>query len=249
VIGACRDAADRWFTGVVCASGTVARPGGPDAATGGLPAVDATTRAAEQVAAADLGGYGAVVLLGHPSDGLRASPRRDAVVEEVADLVARCAPATVLTHDLADRHATHVAVAGITVDALRRLPAGSRPGRLLACEGWRSLDWLAEGERVHLDVTGHEDLAVDLLAAHASQVAAKRYDRAAAGRRRANATFADPLAPDDRTEVVLAMDLTPLVVDDRLDPVAFLQAALARSATEAGDRLRALRPRAPHDGR
>lgn len=231
VIGACRRDPARSFTGVVCASGAV------EAGVGGLPPVTAGTRRLEQAAAADLGRYGAVAMLGHASASLRGDPGRADVVAEVADLLGRCRPDVVYTHDLADRHATHVAVATIVVDALRTLSPEARPRRLLACEGWRSLDWLDEDERVHLDVTGHEELARDLLATHASQVAAKRYDVAASGRRRANATFADPRSLDRSTELVLAMDLTALLADDDLDPAALVDDALGRFRDRVLSRL------------
>ena len=39
----------------------------------------------------------------------------------------------------------------------------------------------------------------------------KRYDLAAAGRRKAQATFADAYSPDQAQEVVLALNLLPLL--------------------------------------
>jgi LmbE family N-acetylglucosaminyl deacetylase len=143
------------------------------------------------------------------------------------DEVLRAArPTRVYLHDLTDLHPTHVAVARLTLDALRALPAGRRPSRVVACEGWRSLAWLDPARRVALDVTGHEPLARALLACFASQLGAKGYADAAPGRRRANASFGDPHHRDAAREVVFGMDLTPLVADPTLDPAAFVLALI-----------------------
>ena len=196
IIGACRDDPARWFTGVVCTDGAGSVPpadGGPAG-----PAALAERRAAEQRAAADLGRYAAVALLGHGSATVAQPGARGVVVDEVAALLARTRPGLVLTHDLADRHTTHLGTALAVVDAIRRLPTADRPTRLVGCEGWRSADWLGAADLVRLDVTGHEDLAGDLLACFGSQLGPKAYEPAAAGRRRANATFDDPRAPGRR---------------------------------------------------
>ena len=199
----------------------------------------AERRAAEQRAAADLGRYGAAVLLGHASAALRTPAGAAGLRVQLVQLVARCRPGTVLTHNPADRHPTHLAVVAAVIDALRSLPVGERPARVLGCEAWRDLDWLPEADKVRLDVTGHEATADALLAAFGSQLGSKRYDLAAAGRRRANATFGDPHRADDASEVVLAMDLTPLVTDDGLDPVAWVAAAVDRFRDEVVADLRA----------
>ena len=237
VLAAAADDPHRWATVIVCTdgAGSVAPPGEPDLTGAAL----AERRAAEQRAAADLGRYGAAVLLDHPSRDLRTPAGAADLRAELAELVARCRPATVLTHNPADRHPTHVAVVAAVVDAVRSLPADERPTRLLGCEAWRDLDWLPDADKARLDVTGHEAVAADLLAAFGSQLGAKRYDRAAAGRRRANATFGDPHRADDATEVVVAMDLTPLVVDDDLDPVAWVTGHIDRFRAEVVDGLRA----------
>lgn len=230
VIGLCRDDPDRWFTGIVCTTG--AEPG--DDAT-------AATRAAEQQAAASIGRYGALVMLGCTSDGVRSPTARPAVVDRLVDLLGAARPTNLYTHNLADKHDTHVAVALAAVEAVRRLPLADRPWRTVGVEGWRDLDWLGDDEKVRLDVTGHEALAGELFAVFTSQLADKRYDLAAAGRRRANATLSEPRAPDAASETIIAMDLSDLVRDDDLDVAAVVAATIDRFRADALDRLDRLR--------
>ena len=69
-----------------------------------------------------------------------------------------------------------------------------------------------------------------LIGAFDSQIAGgKRYDLAAAGRKRANATFLDSHAVDRATAVEYAMDLTPLVRDPTLDVTRWTLQLVERS--------------------
>jgi hypothetical protein len=66
-----------------------------------------------------------------------------------------------------------------------------------------------------------------------SQIAGgKRYDLATFGRRRANATYGDPHAVDDLEQAVYAMDMTPLLLDDTLEPEGFVLGFVERFAAE-----------------
>lgn len=202
-ISHCFEDPDRWFTGVVCTDGGGSPRGGRFA---GLSDADLVAeRRREMVTAAHLGGYGALVPLDHPSAEVRSEAGHAVLVKELSRLIAATQPAHVYTHDLADRHETHVAVAAAVVRAVRSLPPEQRPWRLVGCEGWRGLDWLSEGARVVIDVSDHAALADQLAKVFASQIeGAKRYDLAAAGRRRAHATFQDPRSPDVASQVVVA---------------------------------------------
>ena len=55
----------------------------------------------------------------------------------------------------------------------------------------------------------------------------KRYDLAALGRRRANATFFQSHAIDEADSVVFAMDLSPLVQSDTLSLADFVEEKLS----------------------
>jgi LmbE family N-acetylglucosaminyl deacetylase len=228
----------RAFVGVTCTDGA------GSAVTGRFADMTAdqliACRRDEQRRAADVGRYAAVLQLGHPSATVRRPDGLATLVDDLAAVLAATRPRRVVTHDLADKHVTHVAVGLATVAAVRRLPTAVRPERLLGVEGWRSLGWLGADEAVGLDATGHADLARRLVEVFRSQLTGKRYDLAEAGRRRANATLGDPRRLDTAEEASVAMDLTPLVVDDRLDPVAFVLAAVDRFRADVEHTLRDL---------
>ena len=69
-------------------------------------------------------------------------------------LIGEARPAVVYTHNLADKHDTHVAVALRTLAAIRSLPADVRPAAFYGCEVWRDLDWMVDEDKVAFDVTG-----------------------------------------------------------------------------------------------
>lgn len=198
---------------------------------------DSKTRLREQKRAASLGRYAAVLWLDHASADVKraACP---ALASDLAAVLSAVRARQVYTHNPADRHDTHVAVALHTVEALRANP--SPVERVLGCEVWRALDWLQAGDKVTLDVSAAEDRLMPLIGAFDSQLAGgKRYDLAAAGRKRANATFLDPHAADRATAVEYAMDLTPLVKDATLDVSRWTLQLVERFARDVEARLAA----------
>jgi LmbE family N-acetylglucosaminyl deacetylase len=194
-------------------------------------------RLKEQKKAAVVGEYAAQVLLDIPSkvikDGTRPEPALD-----IAALLAAAGPRFVYTHNLADKHDTHVAVALRTISAIRSLPAPQRPEKLYGCEVWRDLDWLVDEDKVGFDLTAHENLQAALLGVFDSQICGgKRYDLASMGRRRANATYFASHGVDAALGLSFGMDLTPLIVDDSIDPPAFIDKAISRFAQDVQERL------------
>lgn len=225
-IAACLQDPDRWFTGVVCTDGAGSARSGPFAEC--TDEEMRVLRRQEQRAAAEVGGYSAIFQLGHPSAAIR-EPQQTPLVDELVEILAVARPVNVYTHNLADKHSTHLAAAVATIRAVRALPPDQRPWRLVGIEGWRSLDWLNDDEKILLDVSGNADLAARLAAVFASQIeGGKRYDLAEQGRRRANATLLEPRMVDGAEELSLAMDLTPLVHNEELDPASFVAAAIDR---------------------
>ena len=234
-IAACHGRADRGFTGVVVTDGGGSPRSGPFAAC--TDEEMKAIRREEQRAAARLGGYAAMVQLSHPSAQVK-----DAAFPGVrADLVAllgAMAPHTVYLHNPADKHDTHIAVLLRSLDALRALPADKRPERVYGCEVWRDLDWLPDADKVALDVSANPELAAQLVAVFASQIAGgKRYDLATAGRRLANATFHTSHATDRASGLTWAMDLTPLVRDPALSIEEFTLGHLDRLRADVAARL------------
>jgi hypothetical protein len=126
-----------------------------------------------------------------------------------------------------------VAVAMRTIEAIRGLPQSQRPRHLYGCEVWRGLDWLPDQDKVIFDCSAHENLQMALLGVFDSQIAGgKRYDLATAGRRRANATYAESHSVDEATGAAFAMDLTPLIEDTRIDITHFVQSFIDRFAQD-----------------
>jgi LmbE family N-acetylglucosaminyl deacetylase len=226
---------DRWFTGVVVTDGT----GSPGRA-GVDPAALRETRRREQKQAAVLGQYGAVALLDHASQSVK-DPSETSVVSDLAQLLRRTRPEIVYTHALSDAHDTHVAVTLRLLAACRELGPAERPARILGCEVWRDLDWLAPSDKVELVVDDHEELQAELIAVFASQITAgKRYDLAALGRRRAHAVFSESHAVDRHRGIVWAMDLSPL--GSAGDAGQYVAALTRRFESDVADRVARLQP-------
>jgi LmbE family N-acetylglucosaminyl deacetylase len=234
----CFGRSELWFTGVVMTDGAGSpRDGLYQSFTDEqMQAV----RREEQRKAARVGEYSAVVQLDHPSASLKSAAERGPV-SDLVSVVLATQPVIVYTHNLADKHDTHVAVALRLIAALRELTADQRPDRVLGCEVWRGLDWMVDEDKVAMNVSSHESLQAALLGVFDSQICGgKRYDLATLGRRRANATYAASHATDTSSGLIYAMDLTPLVVDPTRDVASFVQERIDRLARDVAERLRRL---------
>lgn len=195
-------------------------------------------RRQEQRLAAQVGRYAAMVQLRFTSKALR-NPADPAPAAELAAVLRAMKPETVMTHNFADKHNTHLGTALNVVRAIRLLPKADRPKRLLGGEIWRSLDWVSDQEKVRLDAGGRDALAAALMGVFDSQIAGgKRYDLATFGRRRANATYGDSHAVDDLEQVAFAIDMTPMIEDDSLAPMDFIQGFVDRFVGELRETLR-----------
>lgn len=217
---ACFDSRDKWFSGVTCTNGSGSARIGPYAnyTDEAMMAV----RREEQRQAAILGRYGAMVQLDHPSSVVK-DPTNPTLRDDLVQILRATKPDVVYTHNLADKHTTHIGIVINVLLALRQLPAGERPSQVYGCEVWRDLDWLPDEDKVALDVSGRENIAAALVGLFDSQIAGgKRYDLATMGRRRANATYFASHSVDEASQVTFALDLTPLVQDDSLDILAYV---------------------------
>ncbi len=145
----------------------------------------------------------------------------------------------VYLHNLADKHDTHVGCALRCLEAIRQLPKAERPRKAYGCEVWRDLDWLVDGEKTPMPVSARPELARALNEVFATQIdGGKRYDLAVLGRRTANATFSHAHSADQETAMQWAMDLTALIRDDELDPVAYVTGFIDRLKQDVISRLR-----------
>jgi LmbE family N-acetylglucosaminyl deacetylase len=235
----CFQQMDKWFTGVVVTDGR------------GSPRDDLyqdytdedmrLVRIKEQKKAAFVGEYAALILLDHPSkvikDGSNQWP-----IEDIVRLLEATRPRIVYTHNLADKHDTHVGVALKVIEAVRRLPKEEQPQQLYGCEVWRDLDWLIDTDKVLFDCSPHESLQATLLGVFDSQICGgKRYDLATMGRRRANATYFASHGTDVTTGLAYGMDLTPLIVNPSQDVSTYVQEFIQRFSQDVTDRISRLR--------
>jgi LmbE family N-acetylglucosaminyl deacetylase len=229
---------DLWFSGVVVSDGR------------GSPRDDIykeyndeemrLVRFKEQKKAAVVGEFAAQILLDYPSRVLKDGSQKDPVKDLVAILRATH-PQAVYTHNPADKHDTHVAVALRTIAAIRSLPVELRPEKLYGCEVWRDLDWMPDNEKISLDLNSHENLQAALLGVFDSQIAGgKRYDLASMGRRRANATYFQSHGVDQTAGMSFAMDLTPLITDTGREVGTFVSELIQRFAQDVSERLKRL---------
>ena len=232
----CFQQKDRWFTGVVVTDGR----GSPrDSLYKDYTDEDMRlVRFKEQRKASIVGEYAAQIMLDFPSRVVKDASRKQPV-EDLARILKAARPQSVYTHNLADKHDTHVATALRVIDAIRSLPQAERPEQLYGCDVWRSLDWMLDEDKLGMDLTEHENLQAALLGVYDSQIAGgKRYDLASMGRRRANATYYASHGVDLSAGLSYAMDMTPLITDDNLDPLTFVNGLIQNFVEDVSARIR-----------
>lgn len=199
----------------------------------------AQIRIEEQKAAARLGQYSAQVFLGYTSARVK-DASDPALVDDLITLLQVTQPEILYTHNPADKHTTHVAVFLRVIQALRQLPSEVRPKKVYGCEVWRNLDWLPDEIKTVFNVSAEPELQAALVDVFESQVAGgKNYTQAVIGRRIANATFFSSHVTDQATRLAYALDLTPLIEDDSLDVITWVQGKIAEFNTVVTDTLKA----------
>jgi LmbE family N-acetylglucosaminyl deacetylase len=228
----------RWFTAVIATNGA----GSPRDSLYATYTDEQmqVVRRLEQKKAAYVGEYSAVALLNHSSSAVK-NPANSGPKGDLKLLIAAARPELIYTHNLADKHDTHVSVALRVVAALRELPPEHRPRQLFGCEVWRDLDWMIDSDKKVFNLDAHENIATSLVGVFDSQIAGgKRYDLATLSRRRAHATYHQSHAVDAAHMINFAMDLTPLLKDEKLEPATYVQAFIQRFADDVNARLRNL---------
>jgi LmbE family N-acetylglucosaminyl deacetylase len=231
----CFQSQERWFSGVVVTDGR----GSPRSGLYGDYTDEEMrlVRIKEQRKAAVVGEYAAQVLLDYPSKAVKDASNQQGV-EDITELLKVAKPQFVYTHNLADKHDTHVGVALKVITAIRRLPEEDRPQKLYGCEVWRDLDWMVDSDKTAFDLSNHESLQSALIGVFDSQIAGgKRYDLASMARRRANATYFESHGVDETTGMSFAMDLTPLILHTDLDIESYVQEFIHRFSQDVTNRL------------
>ncbi len=234
-IAECYGEKNNWFAGVTCTDGAGSSRVGPYASYSDLEMIE--VRKEEQRQAAMVGKYGGMVQLCHPSATVM-DPTSTLLRDDLFAILEIARPQIVYTHNPADKHATHISVLQASIRALQSLPAELRPEKVYGCEVWRDLDWMLDEDKVALDVSERENLANALVGVFDSQITGgKRYDRAAVGRRYANATFFYATQTDRIEQVTFAMDLTPLVKDESLSIVDYVMRYVDRFREDVKSKL------------
>ncbi len=230
----CFQRKDFWYTGVIASDGRSSPRAGQYENFSDDEMVK--VRLKEQRHAATTGEYSCLISLLHPETGEVMGGCLRPLVEDLKQVITSCRPAHIITHNLADSHPHHLVVALSAVTALRELPY--LPSTFSGGEIWRSLDWLVTADKLTFDVSEHQNLSNALMGVYDSQITGgKRYDLATAGRKRANATYFDPLVTDQSTALEYGMDLMPLLVDPNLSPTDYVAGLIANFRNEVTGRL------------
>ena len=149
-------------------------------------------RIKEQKEASEIGKYHCLYMLNYTSSEVKDKCNED-VINDYINIIKKLKPDVIYTHNLLDKHPTHLGVVIKVIQALRKLDKQYRPKKVLG-------------------------LAKKILNEYKSQIiGGKRYDLATIGRRYANATYAASHSVDKAKMVCFAIDLTPLMNFSDLD--------------------------------
>jgi LmbE family N-acetylglucosaminyl deacetylase len=232
---ACYQKTDKWFTGIVVTNGSGSPRNGiySDFTDDQMMAI----RVVEQKRAAFLGDYSAQAFLGYPSSAVKDKEEHQSI-EDIKALITATTPEIIYTHNLADKHHTHIGVAIKVIRALREIPEKNRPKKLYGCEVWRDLGWMLDNEKIVFDCSEKSNLQQALLGVFDSQISGgKRYDLASMGRRISNATYYSSHDVDQASGLSFAMDLTPLIIDIELDILSYVDGFVQRFAEDVAENL------------
>lgn len=235
-IAECFQQTDKWFGGVTLTNGA----GSPRTGVYADYSDEAMqlVRREEQRNAAQVGAYSFQIQLGYPSQQVKEA--NQTVCQDLRTILEFTEPEVLYLHNPVDKHDTHVASVLRSLEAIRKVPAKHRPKKVYGCEVWCDLDWLPDDKKCRLPVDQRPHLAATLIGLFDSQIAGgKRYDLAIAGRRLANATFSESHATDQVEALTYAMDLTPLVQDDKLSLEAYVLDLLSQFRQDVENRIRA----------
>jgi LmbE family N-acetylglucosaminyl deacetylase len=214
-INKCFGEKDKWFCGITITNGAGSARTGKYANYSDEEMID--IRKKEQKKAALIGEYGSLFLLNYLSKDVKTS-QNNKLIEDLKEIIIKARPEIIYTHNLADKHNTHVGAALRVIQAIREIPKEFRPNHLVGCEVWRSLDWVNDEDKLLFNVDGNPNIGNALVEVFDSQITGgKRYDLATKGRRIANATYEASHTVDSSQGIIYGMDLTPLIIDNNLN--------------------------------
>ncbi len=199
-----------------------------------------TVRKFEQKTASTIGDYAFLAMLDKPSSVVKDKNSTE-VVDEIYEILLKAQPEIVYTHNLADKHDTHIASALRLISAIRKLPDDKKPKKLIGCEVWRGLDWLSDSDKVILNVSDKRNLASALMGVYDSQISGgKAYDLATTGRALANATYFADHEVDTMTHISFAVDMSALMSKDT-NEVDFINNLISNMQQEIQSRINNLK--------
>lgn len=221
-IAHCLKQRDKFFGAITCTSGSGSARSGEyshytDEQMQGV-------RKEEQEQAARLGQYGYLAQLGYSSAEVKTSAKQGPLLEDLHQILSNATPDVIYTHNLMDKHDTHIAVVLKVIEVLRSLPEGKWPKRFIGCEVWRGLDWILDSDKVQMSVEVDDQFVTQMVNIFKSQVeGGKRYDLATLGRMHANSTFSESHAVDQSNKKWYGIDLMPLLKDLSLSPLEYVK--------------------------
>lgn len=234
-ISECFNQKDLWYTGVTVTDGASSPRAGKYAEY--LDAEIREIRMREQREAADIGKYSCQIQLRYSSKDVKQKYNPD-LSNDLQKILEIAAPRVIYLHNLADKHDTHVATVIHSLKAIRALSSEKRPDKVYGCEVWRDLDWLIDSDKKLLPVDKHKEIATSLLEVYDSQIASgKQYDLAVIGRRRAHATFFEFSGSDKVKAITWAIDLTPLIKNEKLSVVDYTLDLIESFKTDVKNRI------------
>lgn len=194
-------------------------------------------RKIEQRKASYIGEYSFLSMLDFTSKDIK-DFSSDKITEEIFETIQKSSPKIIYTHNLFDKHDTHVAVAMRVISAINMLQPNKRPQKLYGCEVWRGLDWLLDEDKTVFDVSAHENISNALISVFDSQICGgKRYDLATAGRRKANATYYASHGTDQMEQASIAIDMTDIITG-KMSPMDFTNKYLNNFKTDVQNKLK-----------
>lgn len=236
----CFNSPDQWFSGIVCTDGAGSvKPHGQEL----LSDLELQQiRIAEQESAARAGNYSSVIQLNYSSHSIKNKGQEKLdFISDLKNIITETTPTYIYTHNLADKHPTHIAVAIATINAIRELPKSLHPKKIYGGEVWKTLDWMVESDKITFNISGNENLIQSLIKLYQSQInSGKHYDSATIGRMQANATYHESHASDSFSHLLYAMDLTPLIDNTSLAIDNYIESYINRFKDETLNNLKTL---------
>lgn len=220
----CYQSSEQWFSCITLTNGSGASRGGKyqNISDHELSVI----RQSEQIKAAQLGEYAYCQQWLCNSKELKTHQTH--AINQLANTIAITRPDTVYTHNPFDKHATHITVMNIALQAIKQVQNNdpTYTPKVYGVEVWGSLDWLPELYRIDLDCSPMPNLEQALIGLYDSQIDGnKGYDTAVLGRRLSNATFHSSHSEDTLRSSNIALDLS-LVANGTLSLKSYSQEIL-----------------------